>query len=73
MYKRQLQEQEQMSSQNITRVRHFQRELEAAEARAESAETSMNMIRSKHRSFVTQSTVPGGSITVVQQRSRVEQ
>lgn len=67
MYKRQLQETEQMSSQNITRVRHFQRELEAAEARAETAETSMNMIRTKHRSFVTQSAVPGGSITVVQE------
>jgi len=60
-YKRQLQEQEGMSSQNLSRVRRFQRELEAAEDRAESAETNLNFVRAKHRSFVT--AVPGGSQT----------
>ncbi|KAF0309443.1 Paramyosin, short form [Amphibalanus amphitrite] len=67
LYKRQLADQEATSAQNINRVRRFQRELEAAEARAETAEGNMNMIRTKHRSFVTQSAVPGGSITVVQE------
>lgn len=60
-YKRQLQEQEGMSSQNLSRVRRFQRELEAAEDRAESAETNLNFVRAKHRSFVT--AVPGGTQT----------
>jgi len=74
MYKRQLQEQETMSSQNISRVRRFQRELETAEERAESAETNLNMIRTKHRSFVTQtSAMPGGSVTVVRESRTIEQ
>jgi len=60
-YKRQLQEQEGMSSQNLSRVRRFQRELEAAEDRAESAETNLNFVRAKHRSFVT--ALPGGAQT----------
>ena len=38
MYKRQLEEQEQISNSNIMRVKKFQRELEAAESRAEEAE-----------------------------------
>ena len=38
VYKRQLQEQEGQSQQNLSRVRRFQRELEAAEERADSAE-----------------------------------
>lgn len=61
VYKRQLQEQEGMSQQNLTRVRRFQRELEAAEDRAECAETNLNFVRAKHRSFVT--AVPGGQAT----------
>ncbi|KAK4017102.1 paramyosin, long form [Daphnia magna] len=61
VYKRQLQEQEGMSQQNLSRVRKFQRELEAAEDRAESAETNLNFVRAKHRTFVT--SVPGGSTT----------
>ena len=50
-----------MSQQNLSRVRKFQRELEAAEDRAESAETNLNFVRAKHRTFVT--SVPGGSTT----------
>jgi chromosome segregation ATPase len=61
VYKRQLQEQEGMSQQNLSRVRRFQRELEAAEDRAESAETNLNFVRAKHRSFVT--AIPGGTTT----------
>lgn len=61
VYKRQLQEQEGMSQQNLSRVRRFQRELEAAEDRAESAETNLNYVRAKHRSFVT--AIPGGTAT----------
>jgi len=61
VYKRQLQEQEGMSQQNLSRVRRFQRELEAAEDRAESAETNLNFVRAKHRSFVT--AIPGGTQT----------
>ena len=53
--------QEGMSQQNLTRVRRFQRELEAAEDRAECAETNLNFVRAKHRSFVT--AVPGGQAT----------
>ncbi|XP_013785477.1 paramyosin-like [Limulus polyphemus] len=60
MYKRQLAEQEGMSQQNLTRVRRFQRELEAAEERADQAENNLSFIRAKHRSWVTTSQVPGG-------------
>jgi len=60
VYKRQLQEQEGQSQQNLSRVRRFQRELEAAEERADSAEGNLSMIRAKHRSFVTTSSIPGG-------------
>lgn len=59
VYKRQLQEQEGQSQQNLSRVRRFQRELEAAEERADSAEGNLSMIRAKHRSFVTTNTIPG--------------
>ena len=45
MYKRQLEEQEQISNSNIMRVKKFQRELEAAESRAEEAESSLNSFR----------------------------
>ena len=50
-----------MSQQNLSRVRRFQRELEAAEDRAESAETNLNFVRAKHRTFVT--ALPGGGNT----------
>ncbi|XP_076358189.1 paramyosin-like [Tachypleus tridentatus] len=60
MYKRQLTEQEGMSQQNLSRVRRFQRELEAAEERADQAESNLSFIRAKHRSWVTTSQVPGG-------------
>ncbi|XP_011692085.1 PREDICTED: paramyosin, long form [Wasmannia auropunctata] len=67
IYKRQLQEQEGMSQQSVTRVRRFQRELEAAEDRADTAESSLSLIRAKHRSFVTTSTVPGSQVYLVQE------
>lgn len=60
MYKRQLDETEGISQQNLSRVRRFQRELEAAEDRAEAAEGNLSMIRAKHRSWVTTNQVPGG-------------
>jgi len=53
MYKRQLEEQEQISNSNIMRVKKFQRELEAAESRAEEAETSLNSFRSRARVFAS--------------------
>merc|ERR1719270_1872873 len=46
MYKRQLEEQEQISNSNIMRVKKFQRELEAAESR-------LNAFRSRARVFAT--------------------
>ena len=49
-----------MSAQNLSRVRRFQRELEAAEDRADAAESNLSMIRAKHRSWVTTSQIPGG-------------
>ncbi|XP_054714949.1 paramyosin-like [Uloborus diversus] len=60
MYKRQLDEQEGISQQSLSRVRRFQRELEAAEDRAEAAEGNLSFIRAKHRSWVTTNQVPGG-------------
>merc|ERR1719411_250406 len=53
MYKRQLEEQEGISNANIMRVKKFQRELECAENRAEEAETSLNVFRSKARVFAS--------------------
>lgn len=75
-YKRQLSEQEGFSVQSVSRVRRVQRELEAAEERADVAESSLNMVRAKHRTFVTTSTVPGGQVYMVSEtvtrRSSVE-
>merc|ERR1712038_1679223 len=42
MYKRQLEEQENISNSNIMRVKKFQRELESAESRANESESSLN-------------------------------
>merc|ERR1712173_203095 len=53
MYKRQLEEQESISNSNIMRVKKFQRELEAAECRAEEAESCLNSFRSQQRVFAT--------------------
>lgn len=66
-YKRQLVEQEQCSQQCVTKVRRFQRELEAAEDRADCAESNLTMVRAKHRTFVTTSTVPGSQVYLVQE------
>merc|ERR1712226_23384 len=51
MYKKQLEEQEQISNSNIMRVKKFQRELESAESRAEEAESCLNSFRSQQRVF----------------------
>ncbi|XP_039763122.1 paramyosin, long form [Pararge aegeria] len=67
IYKRQLSEQEGVSQQSVTRVRRFQRELEAAEDRADVAESNLSLIRAKHRTFVTTSTVPGSQVYLVQE------
>ncbi|ALC44891.1 Prm [Drosophila busckii] len=64
IYRRQLSEQEGFSQQSTTRVRRFQRELEAAEDRADVAESNLNIIRAKHRTFVTTSTVPGSQVYI---------
>lgn len=61
--------QEGISSQSVTRVRRFQRELEAAEDRADTAESNLSLIRAKHRTFVTTSTVPGSQVYMVQERT----
>merc|ERR1719220_3317810 len=55
MYKRQLEEQEQISNSNIMRVKKFQRELETAENRAEEAESTLNQFRSRERVFAAAS------------------
>ncbi|XP_050096007.1 paramyosin, long form [Anopheles aquasalis] len=69
-YKRQLVEQEQTSQQTVTKVRRFQRELEAAEDRADVAESNLTLVRAKHRTFVTTSTVPGSQVYLVQETTR---
>jgi hypothetical protein len=76
LYKRQLQEQESLSATSVTRVRRFQRELEAAEDRADSAESNLTLIRAKHRTFVTSSVTPGntsGQVYLVQETRTTEQ
>jgi chromosome segregation ATPase len=70
VYKRQLTEQESMSAQSVTRVRRFQREVEAAEERAECAESNLNFVRAKHRTFVTTSNVPGSQVYLVSESTR---
>ncbi|KAF7265982.1 hypothetical protein GWI33_020717 [Rhynchophorus ferrugineus] len=72
LFKRQLQEQEGVSQQSVTRVRRFQRELEAAEDRADTAESSLSLIRAKHRTFVTTSSVPGSQVYLVQESRAAE-
>lgn len=62
--------QEGSAQQSVTRVRRFQRELEAAEDRADVAESNLSLIRAKHRTFVTSSTVPGSQVYLVQETTR---
>lgn len=64
--------QEGVSSQSVSRVRRFQRELEAAEDRAETAESNLSLIRAKHRTFVTTSSVPGSQVYLVQESRTAE-
>ncbi|RXG50945.1 Paramyosin, short form [Armadillidium vulgare] len=74
IYKRQLNEHESVTQNNITRVRRFQRELEAAEERAENAESNLTMIRAKHRTFVTSQTtsLPGGEQVIIRETVTTE-
>lgn len=74
IYKRQIGEQESISQTNLSRVRRFQRELESAEERAESAESNLSMIRAKHRTFVTSqtTTLPTGETVVVKETVTTE-
>lgn len=69
VYKRQLNEQESLSQTNLSRVRRYQRELDAAEERAETAESNLTMIRAKHRTFVTSTaqTLPTGEQVIVKE------
>ena len=61
--------QESVSATNVSRVRRYQRELDAAEERAETAESNLSMIRAKHRTFVTSSstTLPSGEQVIVKE------
>jgi hypothetical protein len=52
IYKRQLCEAENLTMQNLQRVRRYQHVLEDAEGRADQAESSLQLIRAKHRSSV---------------------
>merc|ERR1711970_194099 len=74
IYKRQIGEQESISSANLSRVRRFQRELESAEERAENAETNLSMIRAKHRTFVTSqtTTLPTGEHVIIKETVTTE-
>jgi len=74
IYKRQIGEQESISSTNLSRVRRFQRELESAEERAENAETNLSMIRAKHRTFVTSqtTTLPTGEHVIIKETVTTE-
>jgi len=74
IYKRQIGETESISQTNLSRVRRFQRELESAEERAESAEANLTMIRAKHRTFVTSqtTTLPSGEHVVIKETVTTE-
>uniref|UniRef100_A0A8D8RBF4 Paramyosin, long form n=1 Tax=Cacopsylla melanoneura TaxID=428564 RepID=A0A8D8RBF4_9HEMI len=61
------------SVQAVTRFRRFQRELEAAEDRADCAESNLPLIRAKHRTFVTTSSVPGSQVYMVQETRTTSQ
>ncbi|KAJ8980803.1 hypothetical protein NQ317_016170 [Molorchus minor] len=50
----------------------FPKELEAAEDRAETAESNLSLIRAKHRTFVTTSSVPGSQVYLVQESRTAE-
>jgi hypothetical protein len=41
--------------------------LEAAEDRADTAESNLSLIRAKHRTFVTTSNVPGSQVYLVKE------
>merc|ERR1711983_370189 len=72
MYKRQLEEQEQISNSNIMRVKKFQRELEAAESRAEEAERQVVVNKSSANVEAKSSNVTSAKIELGGSSSRME-
>jgi len=68
--KRQADEAESLALQNVTKVRKFQREMEAAEDRADMAESNLSLIRAKHRTSVTTSSggAGRGNVYVLEER-----
>jgi tRNA(Met) C34 N-acetyltransferase TmcA len=67
IFKRQLGEAESMTVANLTRVRRYQHELEDAEGRAEMAESSLQLIRAKHRSSVITGKSSGAKVYVMEE------
>jgi chromosome segregation ATPase len=70
IYKRQIGEAESITNANLQRVRRYQRELEDAEGRAEQAESSLNLIRAKHRSSVVTGK-SGSKVYVMEERHEI--
>lgn len=62
-YKQRLSEQESKTQEAQVRERRLQRELDSALERAKDADTNLNVVRSKHRSWVTSSTMIPNSIS----------
>jgi len=71
LLKRQADEAEALALQNVTKVRKFQREMEAAEDRADMAESNLSLIRAKSRNTVTStsSSGPRGNVYVLEERT----
>ncbi|KAK6057954.1 hypothetical protein COOONC_04478, partial [Cooperia oncophora] len=61
--KRQLAEAESVTMANLQRVRRYQHELEDAEGRADQAESSLHLIRAKHRSSVVTGKAGASKVT----------
>jgi hypothetical protein len=69
----QLTAQESYTMQNLTRVRRYQHDLEEAEGRAEHAESSLNLIRAKHRSSVVTGKGQSPKVTTTTQPQQQQQ
>lgn len=67
LMKRQMGEAEALSMHNLQRVRRYQRELEEAEGRAEFSESSLNLIRAKHRSTVVSGKISGSKVYTLEE------
>jgi len=68
IYKKQLTEAESVTMSNLTRVRRYQRDLEDSEARADQAESSLHLIRAKHRSSVATGKSGAPNVFVLESR-----